>query len=239
MIQLTMCENDKGNGLMKKTRIIAIEGIDGSGKGVQFKLLKERLLSMGYSVATRDYPKYESFFGREVGKRLAGDDGVSAANIEGKSMALWYALDRYEDLKDYQDGEADYLIFNRYVLSNAVYQSVRDIDIDKPDIVDWVMELEFSHFKLPKPDINLFFSVDARKAGELVRKKGFRDYVGNKSDVYERSSSIQERAREKYLECAERFDNIAVINCMCEGVLLPIEAISDKVLNVLKERSII
>lgn len=224
---------------MRKTKIIAIEGIDGSGKGVQFKLLKERLLGMGYSVATRDYPKYESFFGSEVGKRLAGKDGASAEAIEGKSMALWYALDRYEDLKNYRDGETDYLLFNRYVLSNAVYQSVRDIDIDKPDIVDWVMELEFSHFKLPRPDINLFFSIDARKAEELVRQKGFRSYVGNESDVYERSSSIQERARKKYIECAERFDNIAVINCMSNDMLLPVEVISDKVLNVLKEHSII
>lgn len=224
---------------MNKTKIIAIEGIDGSGKGVQFKLLKERLLSMGYSVATRDYPKYESFFGYEIGKRLAGNDGVSAAEIEGKSMALWYALDRYEDLKNYKDGETDYLLFNRYVLSNAVYQSVRDIDLGKLDIVDWVMELEFSHFMLPVPDINLFFSMDAQKAEQLVHQKGFRSYVGNTSDVYERSSSIQERASEKYLECAKRFDNIAVINCMSNDMLLPVEVISDKVLNVLKEHSII
>lgn len=224
---------------MNRTKTIAIEGIDGSGKGVQFNLLKEHLIGMGYSVAMRDYPKYDSFFGVEVGKRLAGDDGVSAENIEGKSMALWYALDRFEDLKDYVDGETDFMLFNRFVLSNAVYQSIRDIDIDKPDIVDWVMKLEYEHFGLPRPDINLVFSIDTKKAKELVGKKGFRSYLGDKSDVYERSNVIQERAMNKYLECAKRYDDIVVIDCMLGDTLLPAEVISEKVLYVLKEHSII
>lgn len=50
---------------MKKTRIIAIEGIDGSGKGVQYRLLRDALLARGYTVATRDFPAYDSFL---VGK---------------------------------------------------------------------------------------------------------------------------------------------------------------------------
>lgn len=142
---------------MHKTKIIAIEGIDGGGKGVQVRALKENLQKLGYTVAGRDYPMYDTYFGAQVGKLLSGADGVRADEIDGKSMALWFALDRWESFKDYRDGETDFLIINRFVLSNAVYQSVRDIDLGKPDIVNWVMDLEYGHFGLPKPDLNIVF----------------------------------------------------------------------------------
>lgn len=224
---------------MNKTKIIAIEGIDGGGKGVQTRLLAQNLKNMGYTVALRDYPIYTSFFGEQIGRFLSAAEGTRADEIDGKSMALWFALDRWASFKDYKDGEADYLVINRYVLSNAVYQSIRDIDIGRADIVEWVMELEYNRFNLPRPDINLVFSVLPAAAGRNVAKKGFRDYVGGGKDVYEQSSGIQQRAMAKYIELAERFDDCAIINCMGEDGLLTIEKIGEKVLDTLKNKGIV
>lgn len=196
---------------MRKTKVIAIEGIDGSGKGVQYRLLTQSLAAMGYAVQSRDYPMYGTFFGSEVGKLLAGTAAVPADQVDGKSMALWFALDRWESFRDYRDGEADFLVINRFVLSNAVYQSIRDVDLGKPDIVDWVLELEYGHFGLPRPDVNLVFSVAPEAAGENVLKKGFRAYVGEKKDVYEASRPIQARAMTKYHEIAARFPDVELI----------------------------
>ena len=224
---------------MKKTRIIAIEGIDGSGKGVQYRLLRDELHKLGYTVATRDFPAYDSFFGREIGKLLSGAEGTRADEVDGKSMALWFALDRFESFRDYVDGAADILILNRYVLSNAVYQSIRDIDLGKPDIADWVFDLEYNHLGLPRPDVNLVFSIAPAEAEANVCKKGFRDYVGMGRDVYESSHNIQARAMAQYLAYAARYDDIAVIPCMAEGRLLPIEVIGTAVLAALRARRII
>ena len=224
---------------MKKTRIIAIEGIDGSGKGVQYRLLRDELHKLGYTVATRDFPAYDSFFGREIGKLLSGAEGTRADEVDGKSMALWFALDRFESFRDYVDGAADILILNRYVLSNAVYQSIRDVDLGKPDIADWVFDLEYNHLGLPRPDVNLVFSIAPAEAEANVCKKGFRDYVGMGRDVYESSHNIQARAMAQYLAYAARYDDIAVIHCMAEGRLLPIEAIGTAVLAALRARRII
>ena len=44
----------------RKGIFIVIEGTDGSGKGTQFKLLKERLEKNGYKVSTFDFPQYDS-----------------------------------------------------------------------------------------------------------------------------------------------------------------------------------
>ena len=51
-----------------KGLFLVIEGTDGSGKGTQFKLLKDKLESEGYDVETFDFPQYDkesSYFVRE------------------------------------------------------------------------------------------------------------------------------------------------------------------------------
>ena len=225
---------------MNRTRVIALEGIDGSGKSVQFERLRDALVARGFSVATRAYPVYEgSFFGAQVGRYLTGSEGVRADSVDGKSMALWFALDRWEDLQQYRDGEADYLLINRYILSNAVYQSVRDIDLGRPDLVDWVFELEYEHFHLPRVDVHLFYDVDLGAAEQNMQKKGFRGYVGEGKDVYEASDSLQARVRMKYLECAQRRDDIAVVPCMQQGMLLSMERVSQLTLDALKARGML
>ncbi len=222
------------------TKIIAIEGIDGSGKTMQFRKLLQFLKDRGNTVVTKEYPVYDgSFFGEEVGRYLSGSGGVRADSVDGKSMALWYALDRWEDMRSYIDGEADYMLINRYVLSNAVYQSVRDIDLGKPDIADWVFELEYEHFHLPKADIFLFYDVAPRQAEHNVSKKGFRGYVGEGKDVYEESHGIQRRAREKYLEIADRRDDIMVLPCMRGELFLSVDEIAAQTVKALNERGIL
>ena len=222
-----------------KTRIITIEGIDGSGKTVQFERLAYRLEELGYSVARRAFPVYGSYFGKQIGRFLSGADGIKATDVDQKSMALWFALDRYMDFKDYRDGDTDFLLINRYVLSNAVYQSIRDGDIGKPDVVDYVLELEYGVLGLPRPDLNFFFDVETECAKANVEKKGFRDYIGSGKDVYEADRSIQQRASEKYSELAGRFDDTVIIKCTENGKMLAIETISDRVMAVLKERGLI
>lgn len=222
-----------------KTRIITIEGIDGSGKTVQYGLLTKALEERGFSVAKRSYPVYDSYFGGQVGRYLSAADGVRATDVDQRSMALWFAMDRFDDLRDYRDGEADFLLINRYVLSNAVYQSIRDCDLGKPDIVDWVFDLEYNKLGLPRPDLNLFFDVETERACQNVDQKGFRSYIGGGRDVYEASKSIQERAREKYREIADRFDDVEIICCTENGAMLPPQTIADKVIAILVSRGLI
>ena len=214
---------------MRQTKIIAIEGIDGTGKTVQMEQLKLRLEARGLHVGVLSFPVYDSFFGGCVGRYLTRRDGVSASDVDQRSMALWFAMDRWAAFRGFDYRRFDVLLINRYVLSNAVYQSIRDRDVDKPDILDFVLELEHRQLKLPQPDLYLILDVDLSAAQNNVSKKGYRDYVGDEKDEYEKQDSIQLRARSKYLSFGERLSNVQVIPCMEDGALLPIEAIAQRV----------
>ena len=138
-------------------------------------------------------------------------------------------MDRFEAFKHLDYSDADVLLINRYVLSSAVYQSIRDIDLDKPDILDFCLNLEHDHFGIPVPDLHLVLDMDTESAAENVDKKGFREYVGNARDVYERIDSIQTRARKKYAEYARRIPNVELILCTENGVLLSIDEIAKRI----------
>lgn len=215
---------------MSETKIIAFEGIDGTGKSVQMAELQRRLEQRGLSVGVLSFPDYGSFFGGCVGRYLTRKDGVSASDVDQRSMALWFAMDRWAAFQGFDYRRFDVLLINRYVLSNAVYQSIRDRDVDKPDILDFVLTLEHEQLKLPRPDLYLILDVDLTAAQDNVTKKGYRDYVGDEKDEYEKQDSIQLRARAKYLSFGERLENVRVIPCMEAGALLPIEAIAQRVL---------
>jgi len=46
--------------------LIDFEGIDGSGKMTQSKLLKNELLKRGFEIADFSYPDYDSEYGRRI-----------------------------------------------------------------------------------------------------------------------------------------------------------------------------
>lgn len=217
------------------TKIIAFEGIDGTGKTVQLQRLYERLIARGLSVLTLSFPMYDSFFGAECGRLLSGSGGVRANEVDQKSMALWYALDRFEAFRELDYSSADVLLINRYILSNAVYQSVRERDLGNPDLLDFVVSLEYEHFRIPRADVHIVLDMNPETASENVGKKGFRDYVGDQPDIYEALPDIQKRARKKYNEYATRMPNIHIIPCMEQNRLKSIDAIGALIDNELKD----
>ncbi|MGB7433974.1 MAG: hypothetical protein WBW49_01050, partial [Candidatus Acidiferrum sp.] len=99
--------------------LIAIEGIDGSGKHTQAKLLEHSLSAKGYSVFTTGFPQYDSWFGSMVGKFLNGDYGPLQA-VDPHFSALLYAGDRFEAKPRIESvlNEGKIVLVDRYVASN-------------------------------------------------------------------------------------------------------------------------
>ncbi len=213
------------------TKILAFEGIDASGKTMQHALLRDRLKGMGYSVSEKSFPEYKRFFGTQISELLNGRN-LRADEVDAKSMCLWFAMDRWLSFQDSSWQKSDYLLINRYVLSNAVYQSIREID--SGDMLDWVLELEHIRLSLPKPDAYIFMDVPAQLSDLNMAARGERGYTSLSRDVYEQSGGLQARARAKYIEYAGRLPNILSIAVSDESGMLHFQKIHDMIFNGLK-----
>lgn len=223
-----------------KPIILALEGLDGSGKTIQSSLLYNHIKDMGKTILMLDFPQYNSFFGTEIGAMLSGKNaGLTAMDIDSKSMCLWYALDRHSTLLRHDWQEYDYILFNRYTLSNAVYQTARKYHEINRDFINWIFELEYNQLKLPIPDLYIFLETPVKDSKNNVLKKEGRTYV-NGFDVYEQSSSLLSCCRQIYLKLAETEKNIHILPC-CEetGQMLPPEKIQEQIISIIKEKGLL
>jgi dTMP kinase len=179
-------------------RLVAVEGLDGAGKTTQVSLLASALSA----VEVVSFPRYEGFVGREIRSMLDGGRGVSAQDVDPRSMALWYATDRAQWARDRKPHRDGVVLLNRYTLSNAVYQSARGGD---PELFGWILRLEFEELGLPQPDVTVVLDVPP----ELSRSRvAHRDGAG---DVYERAADLLARVRDGYLAAAARLPDVVVV----------------------------
>jgi dTMP kinase len=196
--------------------LVAVEGLDGAGKTTQVALLAEAL----GAVEVVSFPRYDTFFGRQIRRLLDGTDGVSgraqpqppsgeastaqvsAQTVEPRSMALWYALDRAQWARDRKPVSDGVVLLNRYTLSNAVYQSARSGE----DLFNWILQLEFEELGLPRPDATVVLDVPPDVSQARVAHRG--DAEG---DVYERATDLLARVRAGYLSAASRLPNVVVV----------------------------
>ena len=217
---------------------IMIDGIDGSGKSVQSELLIERLKKEGRPVEIVSFPRYGNKSAGLVEEYLTGVYGT-AEEVGPYRASIFYAVDRYAASKSIKDWlkEGKVVVANRYVSSNMGHQGgkIKDRE-ERKKFFAWNDDLEYNIFQIPRPDLNIILHVNAEIAQTLVKKKAERDYLkGGKHDIHEDDLNHLKNAEEAYLEMAKTFPNFFLIECVENGQMLSIEAISEKVWELVKK----
>ena len=107
-------------------KLIAIEGIDGSGKRTQVELLKDALGARGHQAFVTGFPIYDSWFGKMVGEFLDGEFGP-LEEVDPHFTALLYAGDRLEAKGQIVEALAagKIVLADRYIGSNMAHQTAR------------------------------------------------------------------------------------------------------------------
>jgi dTMP kinase len=188
--------------------IIAIEGLDASGKTTQAALLAEALRNDGTIVGTLSFPRYDSFFGRRIGALLRGDDPTTANNLDPRSMALWFAMDRWDAVR-HEMPVCDVLLINRWTLSNAVYQGARAVtEAASDDVFDWVLELEFGQLGLPQPSLTILLDLSVDTS--MARARDRAADQGSTPDVYESHAHLLASSRRLYRRAASQGHGLIV-----------------------------
>jgi len=228
-------------------KMIVFEGIDGSGKSTQSKLLMNRLKKNGYKVATIDFPRHGHPSAYLVDKYLQ-DRYKGARQLNAWRVSIFYACDRYdasfEIRKLLEQGKI--VIVDRYVGSNMGHQGSKIEDKKKrKEFIKWLEDLEYKFFGIPRPDINILlktsstisrkFSANITDIEKLSKK---RAYLGNKKqDILEKDAKHLEHALNSYLEVAKIYPKeFAVIECLQNGKMLAPETIHQMVWEALGKR---
>ena len=110
---------------MSKGKLLVLEGLDGSGKATQAKLLAAHLAGSGRRVMEVTFPDYESDSSALVKMYLSGQFGSRPDDVNPYAASSFYAVDRYASYKTkwgsfYEAGGI--VIADRYTTSNAVHQ---------------------------------------------------------------------------------------------------------------------
>ena len=207
--------------------LIAIDGIDGSGKGTQTDLLHKYLVARGKSVELVSFPRYQSFFGGMVAEYLNGKYG-SLEQVDPKLAALLFAMDRKKFFDDNQLN-ADVVIFNRYVSSNIGHQTGRVSPGEQEKFNLWLEELEYKVNGIPRPDLSIIFDISVKNSTRQVAKKGKRDYTELTHDIHEKDQLYLKKVRDYFHSLGNR-DDYEIISCEDNsGSVLPIPEIFEKV----------
>lgn len=171
-------------------RLIAIEGIDGSGKRTQMDLLHGVIAAGegGQSAYSTAFPQYNSWFGKMVGQFLNGELGPLQA-VDPHFTALLYAGDRFEAKSKIEAAlnEGKIVLIDRYIGSNLAHQTARVVPEKRAEFQRWIEHLEYSIYELPREDLILYLRVPPTEAQKLVAQKSQRSYTSAKQDLLEAS----------------------------------------------------
>lgn len=218
--------------------LIAIEGIDGSGKGTQAKRLTENLSRTGRRVALLSFPRYDdTFFGRAVGRFLNGEFG-SLAQANPFLVSLLFAGDRFESraLLQRELEQNDVVVLDRYVASNIAHQGAKLPIEHRLELIRFVEELEFNVYNLPRADRNILLDLPVATAQTLIGEKHARSYTDKSHDLQEADANYLEAVRQMYLTLADQSSHWSTIVCESGGEMKPIEAIADEILQLASGR---
>lgn len=206
---------------------LVFEGIDGSGKGTQAGRLAETAAATGRTVATFSFPLYDDNpFSRAIGRYLNGDLG-SLEHVHPGLSALLYACDRFHARPDLLRAieESDLVVCDRYVASNLAHQGAKLAGEERERLVDWLLEVEYGEFALPRPDLVVLLDAPVEVARELVARKGARAYTTLEADILEASREHADASREIYRELARRGGWTVVSTARADGGVRAIDEV--------------
>ncbi|MCR4747013.1 MAG: deoxynucleoside kinase [Clostridiales bacterium] len=186
-------------------KLIVIEGLDGSGKSTQTKLVKEYLESKGADVHQIKLPDYESDSSALVRMYLRGEFGSSPADVGAYAASSFYAVDRYANFvtkwkEDYEGGRI--ILADRYATSNAAHQMTKLAREDWDDYLAWLEDFEYVKIGIPKPSLVVFLDMPVEISQKLMTSR----YSGDegKKDVHEADVAYLSSCRTAGLYAAEK-----------------------------------
>jgi dTMP kinase len=169
---------------MKGGRLISFEGIDGSGKDTQTRLLSEFLGSKGYPFELLSFPDYSTPIGKEIAAFLRGE-----RKYPEEARHALYAANRYEHKEKIErllDQEGRIVVVNRYCDSNIAYGVASGLPLE------WLRGLES---RMPAPDHTFLLRIPPAISASRMQRKD--------RDIFEKDLDFLNRVQQVYEALAD------------------------------------
>ena len=208
--------------------LVAIEGIDGSGKGTQAARLLESLRAEGTRCGLFSFPRYrDTRFGAKIGDFLNGRFG-DLNQVSPFLVSLQFAGDRFESRQLLQQAIAgnDVVLCDRYVASNIAHQAAKVEGAERQELIDWVRYVEHQLYGLPHPDRTLFLDLPVSNATGLIAQKARRTYTDRAADLQEADPEYLQKVHDVYSQLAAVEPGWIRIECLDDGQLKSVDQIA-------------
>ena len=184
--------------------LVVLEGLDGSGKGTQAKLLAQALAGRGVPLRPVTFPDYSSPSSSLVKMYLNGEFGSAPEDVRG-----------------------DLILCDRYATSNMVYQMGKAPREEWDRYLAWVEDFEYRKLGIPRPDLVLYLDMPIEVSQKLLLERYHGD--SGKKDIHESHLDFLRACRESARYAGQRL-GWREIPCAKDGEPLPVEEIHQAVL---------
>ena len=172
---------------MSKGKLIVLEGIDGSGKSTQYRMLRERFDREGIAYYSAVFPRYQEESSALIRLYLGGAFGDKPSDVNACAAAAFFAVDRYASYKQdwgtiYESGGL--ILADRYTTSNAVHQGCKVPEAELPAFLDWLYDFEYVRLGLPVPDLVIYLDVDIETSVARMRHREAKHHT--LADIHEK-----------------------------------------------------
>ncbi len=202
--------------------LVALEGIDGAGKGTQADLLLDWGRSRGLRVGHLAFPRYQgSLYGALCTRYLRGEFG-SVGDLSPFLAALPYAGDRLEALPLLRREllRCDLVVLDRYVGSNIAHQGAKLPLEALEGFAAWVEALEFGVHGLPRPAVTILLDMPLESAAHLMAARA-RTLDGGGVDIHESDTGYLGQVGLRYQWLAQNLPGWTLVACTNESGLRP------------------
>ncbi|MFW6035425.1 MAG: dTMP kinase [Halothermotrichaceae bacterium] len=214
-------------------KLIVIEsGTDASGKTTQYNKLFRRLKQEGHNITRVEYPNYNDRSSALVKMYLDGEFGEDPRAVNLYAASTFYAVDRFASYQKewkelYEKGSI--ILADRYTTSNMIHQASKIEDYkDREEYLNWLTDLEFKKFGLPRPEIVLFLDMPPRYSMKLLNKRTHKD-------IHEKNLEYMQDTYKNACWIADKY-NWEKIKCVEGSRVKSIDEIHHKVYTIIKRR---
>ncbi len=219
-------------------KLIAIDGVDASGKQTQTTLLLSRLEKEGREVKMVSFPAYDKPTSILVKMYLNGEFGENPSDVNAYATSTLFAADRFATYRtdwgtDYNRGTI--ILADRYVSSNLIHQASKINDTDeKEKFLMWLDDLEYGIYNLPRPDVTIFLDMPPEYGAELMSGRLNKSNGDDKKDIHESDFSYLEKSYENAMFVAKKF-NWKRISCIKDGQIRSVDEIHEDIYSIVRE----